>query len=94
MAYGGNQRRERPDDSIVLFKNDERRNEKDPTYKGQGKVSGRGYWAAAWVNESRKDGSKYLSIKLKPKEEQQRESYDRQHQEESQKPFHNDEIPF
>lgn len=82
--------RERPDNAISLFKNDDRRNEKDPVYKGQGKVNGREYWVSGWINESRKDGSKYMSIKLKPKEEQRRETYSRQSREE---PL-DDEIPF
>lgn len=90
MAFS---RTERPDDTIALFKNRERRDQKDPEYKGQGKVNGREYWASAWVNESRKDGQKYLSIKVKPKEEAKRENYSRQQQEERRAEY-DDEIPF
>lgn len=100
MAYGNN-RQERPDDTIALFKNDERRNDKDPAYKGQGKINGRDYWASAWINESRKDGSKYLSIKVKPKQEARRESYDRaqapsrdRDDPRTRQSEYDDEIPF
>lgn len=94
MAF---ERKERPDDQITLFKNDDRRDEKDPQYKGQGKVSGREFWASAWVNKSR-EGNSYMKIKLKPKQEQRRETYSRQQQEETtyrraQEPL-DDEIPF
>lgn len=85
----------KPDNSLALFKNREKKGERDPDYKGQGKVSGREYWVSGWINESRKDGSKYLSIKLKDKVDvgQRRAREDYEHGD-SQKPFHDDEIPF
>jgi hypothetical protein len=93
MVY---ERRERPDDTIVLFRNEDRRNEKDPAYKGQGRVSGREYWVSGWVNESRKDGSKYLSVKLKPKTEARRERYSRRDDYERGRAPNDldDEVPF
>lgn len=91
MAY---ERREQPDDQITLFRNDQARGEKDPTYKGSGKVNGRDYWCSGWVNVSRKDGSKYLKVKFQPKQEQRRENYDRQRKEEPSRDEFEDEIPF
>lgn len=93
MAF---EHKERPDDTLALFKNDDRRDDRDPLYKGQGKVNGRDFWASAWVNESRKNGSKYLSIKLKPKQEQRRETYNRQKEEvtHTRGADFDDEIPF
>jgi hypothetical protein len=50
---------DRPDNLLAIFKNDERRNDNDPPYRGQGKVDGREYWVSAWVNET-KAGAKVL----------------------------------
>lgn len=46
----------------VLFKNDQKGNEKAPWYKGKIQIQGRTYELAAWVRESKKDGSKFLSL--------------------------------
>lgn len=90
--------KERPDNQVVLFKNEERRDENDPVYKGQGKINGREYWASMWTNKSKKDGTTYLKIAMKPKQEARRETYSRQEQEETtfrkaSAPF-DDDIPF
>ena len=86
--------KERPDNTLVLFKNDDRRHERDPVYKGQGKVDGRAYWVSGWVNESRKDGSKYLSIKIQPKEEARRETHERRDARKEQAPLDDDFMGF
>lgn len=88
--------KERPDNTLTLFKNDDRRNERDPVYKGQGTIDGREYWVSGWVNESRKDGRKYLSVKVKPKQETRRDNYERRDARREQAPLDDfdSEIPF
>jgi uncharacterized protein (DUF736 family) len=51
-----------------LFKNDKKETDTHPDYKGSGLVDGLGeVWLDAWINVA-KDGSKYMSLKFKPKE--------------------------
>lgn len=50
----------------VLFKNNQEGNASRPWYKGKINIEGREYELAAWVRESKKDGSKFLSLKATP----------------------------
>jgi uncharacterized protein (DUF736 family) len=51
-----------------LFKNDRKETDTHPDYKGSALIDGLGEcWLDAWINTA-KDGSKYMSLKLKPKE--------------------------
>jgi len=52
----------------TLFKNDNAKKETDPAYKGQINVDGTEYWLSAWVKESKKDGKKFFSLSLTPKD--------------------------
>jgi len=52
----------------TLFKNDNAKKETDPVYKGQLNVGGTEYWLSAWVKESKKDGKKFFSLSLTPKD--------------------------
>jgi uncharacterized protein (DUF736 family) len=61
MAY------EQKDMSGSLFKNDRKETDTHPDYKGSALINGVDHWLDAWVNTA-KDGSKYMSLKLKPKE--------------------------
>lgn len=55
--------------SGALFKNNRKREGKtDPDYQGQAEVGGVEYWLSAWINTSKKDGSKFMSLKFNPKE--------------------------
>jgi uncharacterized protein (DUF736 family) len=47
--------------SIVLFKNDKKGNEKAPDYKGKGNIDGKDKVAAGWVRKSEK-GTNYIFI--------------------------------
>ena len=56
----------------VLFKNDDKREgKKDPDYRGSATLNGVDYWVSAWVNTSRRDGSKYMALNYTPKEPSQ-----------------------
>lgn len=54
-----------------LFKNERKETDSHPDYKGSGLIEGMGEcWLDAWINTA-KDGSKYMSLKFKPKEARQ-----------------------
>jgi hypothetical protein len=54
-----------------LFKNERKEADTHPDYKGSALVDGLGEcWLDAWINTA-KDGSKYMSLKFKPKDAQQ-----------------------
>ena len=61
MAY------EQKDLTGSLFKNDRKETDSHPDYKGSALINGVEHWLDAWINAA-KDGSKYMSIKMKPKE--------------------------
>ena len=51
-----------------LFKNDRKETDSHPDYKGSALIDGLGEcWLDAWINTA-KDGTKYMSLKLKPKD--------------------------
>jgi hypothetical protein len=52
----------------VMFKNDQGGNPKRPQYRGSINVDGTDYNLSAWVRESKKDGSKFLSLTVEPKQ--------------------------
>lgn len=51
----------------VLFKNNQGDNPKRPQYRGSLNVNGADYNISAWIKESRKDGSKFMSLSVEPK---------------------------
>jgi hypothetical protein len=57
------------DNAGALFRNDRRANDRQPDYKGEVQVEGRQFWLSAWLKEAR-SGTKYLSLALRPKEEE------------------------
>ncbi len=57
-------------DKGSLFKNKDRKSDKHPEYNGSINIQGVEYWLSGWVKESKKDGSKYFSLAVKPKEKQ------------------------
>ena len=57
----------------ALFLNDRGGNEKAPNYKGSINIEGVEYWCSLWKQTSKK-GDVYLSISVKPKQEQARKS--------------------
>lgn len=61
MAY------EQKDLTGSLFKNDRKESDTHPDYKGSALIGGVDHWLDAWINVS-KDGKKYMSLKLKPKD--------------------------
>lgn len=75
----------------VLFKNDRKETDKHPDYKGRIDVGGTEYWLDARIKTSSKDGKKFMSLSVKPKEQKQAEAAPPAQQ---ARPDFNDEIPF
>jgi hypothetical protein len=79
-------------DSVILFKNDDKRDERDSDYSGTWTdENGVEHWADCWINTS-KSGKKFLKIK-KGGEKEQRRSKPRQ-QAEPPPQFADDDLPF
>lgn len=58
-----------------LFRNDRKESDSHPDYKGSALIDGLGdCWLDAWINTA-KDGSKYMSLKIKPREARQMQGY-------------------
>jgi hypothetical protein len=53
----------------VLFKNDKKETERDPTATGSLDVDGVPYWISAWTNTSKKTGDKFWSLSIRRKDE-------------------------
>jgi uncharacterized protein (DUF736 family) len=52
-----------------LFKNDKKEADSHPDYKGSALIEGLGEcWLDAWINTSN-SGTKYMSLKIKPKQD-------------------------
>lgn len=58
----------------VLFKNHDKEKDTHPDYRGSINVDGKELWLSAWLKESKKDGSKFMSLSVKPKLESDRGS--------------------
>jgi uncharacterized protein (DUF736 family) len=76
-----------------LFKNDKKESDTHPDYKGSGLIEGVGeVWLDAWINTSN-SGTKYMSLKFKPKDADQRGSYAKQEPQQSPADL-DDDVPF
>lgn len=69
----------------VLFKNKKKETDKHPDYNGSININGQDFWLSAWINES-KQKEKYMSLSVKPKDEQTRQQ--------PTDDFVEDDIPF
>lgn len=67
MAY------EQKDDTGSLFKNDRKEKDTHADYRGSALIGGVEMWMDAWLNES-SSGTKYMSLKFKPKDQQNGQS--------------------
>jgi len=64
---------DRKDNTAVLFREEEKTNEKGPDFTGTGLINGVELRLAAWINEA-KSGKKYFSIKFnEPRSESKQE---------------------
>ena len=75
-----------------LFKNAKKEEDRHPDYNGSINVDGMEFWLNAWIKESKKDGTKFFSLSVKPKEEQARPSS--QPTRKAAPDFEDDALPF
>jgi hypothetical protein len=52
----------------VLFKNDDKKDDRDADYRGNINVGGVEYWLDAWINTAKTSGKKFMALRVKPKE--------------------------
>lgn len=86
MAYDNN-------NQGAIWKNDDRKTEKHPHFKGSAEVDGVEYWVSAWKREEgAKENSPALKFRFTPKQE----THDTGMKEarEAVQPEFDDEIPF
>lgn len=77
----------------ALYKNDKTGgNPNWPDYRGKLNVNGEEFWLDAWIKESKKDGSKFMSLSIKPKQEKAQRHAPQTEAAGASDP--NDEIPF
>lgn len=58
--------------SGALFRNERRKNDRQPEFTGSINVEGVEYWMSAWVKEAKSSGKKFFSIALTAKDENAR----------------------
>lgn len=59
---------EQRSNSGVLFKSDNRENDRSPHYKGSINVAGQDYWISAWIKEGK--SGKFMGLAVSPKDQQ------------------------
>jgi hypothetical protein len=52
----------------ILGKNQNKTADNHPEYSGSINVDGTDFWLSAWIKESSKDGKKFFSLSVKPKD--------------------------
>jgi hypothetical protein len=80
MAY------EQRDGQGSLFKNDEKKTEKHPDYRGECMIDGKKFWLSAWIKTGK--NGKFMSLALQPKEDKHGRRQGGKQEEDS------DTIPF
>ena len=53
----------------AIFKNDDKKQDNHPDYKGSLNVNGVDLWVSGWIKTSEKTGAKFMSLSVKPKGE-------------------------
>jgi hypothetical protein len=54
------------DNSGILFRNEDKNNERDRDYQGSLTVNGVEFWLSAWIKQGQR--GKFMSLALKPKD--------------------------
>lgn len=60
------------DNSGALYVNDRKQKDSHPDRSGKATIDGVEYYVSAWIKESKKDGSKFLSLAFKRVDEARR----------------------
>jgi uncharacterized protein (DUF736 family) len=56
-------------DRGVLYRNQNKTSDNHPDYSGSVNVAGADFWLSGWLKESKKDGKKFFSLSVRPKED-------------------------
>lgn len=81
---------EQKDMTGSLFRNERKQADQHPDHQGSITVAGVQYWISGWVKQT-KDGKKYFSLSVRPKEERQER---RPEPEPPKQDEFDDDIPF
>ena len=74
--------------SGVLFREEDKKSDKHPDFKGSINVDGKDFWLSGWVNEKRDTGKKYFKLSVTPKDKEGQKSPPKTDG------FINEDIPF
>ena len=77
----------------VLFRNDKKETEKHPDFTGSIDVGGVDHYLSGWIKES-KQGKKFFSLSVKPKQEIAKQHVQKAQQQFNQEVDYDDSIPF
>jgi hypothetical protein len=77
-----------------LFKNDRKEQDTHADYNGSINIEGNEYWINAWVKESKKDGKKFFSLSVKPKDQATGKSHVKAKSAPSRAKDEDSDIPF
>jgi uncharacterized protein (DUF736 family) len=81
----------------ALFKNDDKRDDRDPDYRGNINIDGKEFWLDAWLNTAKKSGKKFMALKAKPKMASEYKgalSNPPAQKSKAERDFEDDQIPF
>jgi uncharacterized protein (DUF736 family) len=70
----------------ALFRVDDKESEKHPDYSGNINAGGKDFWLSAWIKVS-KDGQKYMSLSVTPKDKAQKGQQSSRQEVDSDVPF-------
>jgi hypothetical protein len=78
----------------TLFKNERKEQETHADYNGSVNIEGVEYYLNAWIKESKKDGSKFFSLSVKPKAQQTKPAQEKPKYQGRKQDEEGNEIPF
>lgn len=77
----------------VLFKNEDKQEERHADYRGSMNIDGKEFWLDAWIRTSKK-GTKFMSLSVKPKMAREHAGGTRNPPPREEAPAFDDDIPF
>jgi hypothetical protein len=77
----------------VLFKNEDKKSDKHPDYKGNCEIQGVEYWLSAWIKTA-ESGRKYMSLSFEGKQKQDGQKPKKQEKPATGFDDMNDDIPW
>lgn len=78
----------------IIAKNERKTEDNHPDIAGSINVNGTDYWLNGWLKTNSKDGSKFYSLTVKPKQERAQEIRREVEQRSGARPELDDEVPF